>query len=94
MSQNSPNRHNLISSAKNTILLGIIINLLLSLTKGLAGYLGNSYALIADAIESFSDVLGSLVVYTGIKIALLVDSISLQRQAASCVTFFIYVAGY
>jgi len=34
-----------------------------------AGILGNSYALIADAIESVSDVITSLIVLVGLKIA-------------------------
>lgn len=48
-------------------LIGIFINLLLALTKGFAGVLGNSYALVADAIESLSDVVSSIVVYIGLK---------------------------
>ncbi len=50
-----------------TTLIGILINLVLALTKGIAGILGNSFALVADAIESSSDVFSSLVVYTGLK---------------------------
>ncbi|MCB9769638.1 MAG: cation transporter [Candidatus Omnitrophica bacterium] len=52
-----------------TTLLGILINALLAATKGIAGVLGNSYALIADAIESTTDIFSSLVVYAGIKIS-------------------------
>ena len=52
-----------------TTLLGIFINALLALLKGVAGFLGNSYALIADAIESTSDVASSLIVWLGLKIA-------------------------
>ena len=50
-------------------LVGIIANLFLGLIKGTAGILGNSYALIADAIESFSDILTSIVVIIGLKIS-------------------------
>ena len=49
-----------------TTLLGIMINLILAVTKGTAGFLGNSYALIADAIESSSDVFSSIIVYVGL----------------------------
>lgn len=49
--------------------LGIIGNIFLAVIKGLAGYFGNSYALIADAIESTSDVLSSLIVLIGLKIS-------------------------
>ncbi|MEI8096066.1 MAG: cation diffusion facilitator family transporter [Spirochaetales bacterium] len=50
-----------------TTLLGILINLVLALTKGIAGFLGNSFALIADAIESSSDIFSSIAVYIGLK---------------------------
>lgn len=48
---------------------GIAANGSLALIKGVAGVLGNSYALIADAVESASDVVGSIVVYMGLKVA-------------------------
>lgn len=41
----------------------------LALIKGLSGILGNSYALIADAIESMTDVLSSILVLIGLKYA-------------------------
>ncbi len=44
-------------------------NLALAIVKGLAGFLGNSYALIADALESTTDVFSSLLVLFGIKYA-------------------------
>ncbi len=37
--------------------------------KGLAGFFGNSYALIADAIESTTDIFSSLLVLFGLKYA-------------------------
>jgi len=52
-----------------TTLLGIVANAILAVLKGTAGFLGNSYVLIADAIESTSDVLGSIVIYTGLRVA-------------------------
>ncbi len=55
--------------AIKTILLGVLINGVLALIKGLAGYLGNSYALIADALESTSDIFTSVIVYLGYTIA-------------------------
>ena len=45
----------------------IIGNTLLVVIKGVAGYYGNSYALIADAIESTTDVFSSFLVLFGIK---------------------------
>jgi cation diffusion facilitator family transporter len=45
----------------------IIGNTALALIKGLAGFFGNSYALIADAIESTTDIFASFLVLFGIK---------------------------
>lgn len=42
---------------------------MLAIIKGLTGYFGNSYALIADAIESTADTFSSLLVLLGIKYA-------------------------
>lgn len=45
----------------------IVGNTCLALIKGAAGYFGNSYALVADAIESTTDIFSSLLVLFGIK---------------------------
>jgi cation diffusion facilitator family transporter len=45
----------------------IIGNTILAIIKGLAGFFGNSYALVADAIESTTDIFASLLVLFGIK---------------------------
>jgi len=50
--------------------LGIFVNLGLGLAKCAAGWLGNSFALVADGLESVADVLSGLVVYFGLKIAI------------------------
>ncbi|MCX6343894.1 MAG: cation diffusion facilitator family transporter [Armatimonadetes bacterium] len=50
-------------------LIGVAVNIVLAVFKGTAGYVGHSYALIADAIESLSDVVSSLIVAGGLKIA-------------------------
>lgn len=42
-------------------------NAALSVIKWLTGYFGNSYALIADAIESTTDIFASILVLIGIK---------------------------
>jgi len=52
-------------------LIGIVANTLLAATKGIAGVLGNSYALIADAIESTTDIASSFIVWGGLKISAL-----------------------
>ena len=44
-------------------------NTILAIFKGLAGFFGNSYALIADAIESTTDIFASFLVLFGLKYA-------------------------
>lgn len=56
-------------SAIRTIYFSIIGNTSLAIIKGLAGVFGNSYALIADAIESTTDIFSSLLVLFGLKYA-------------------------
>ncbi len=55
--------------AIRTIYFSIIGNTSLALIKGFAGFFGNSYALIADAIESTTDIFSSLLVLFGLKYA-------------------------
>lgn len=55
--------------AINTTYFSIAGNAALATIKGLAGYFGNSYALIADAIESTTDIFSSILVLLGLKYA-------------------------
>lgn len=55
--------------AIRTTYFSLISNFLLAATKAIAGILGNSYALIADAIESTTDIFASLLVLLGLKYA-------------------------
>jgi cation diffusion facilitator family transporter len=48
---------------------GMLANALLALVKGTAGVVGNSFALVADAVESLGDILGSLVVWSGLRVS-------------------------
>ena len=57
------------TSAQRLTQLGLVINALLAVVKLVAGLLGNAYALVADAIESSIDMVGSLVVWGGLRIA-------------------------
>ncbi len=50
-------------------ILGLVINSGLALTKLTAGVVGNSYALIADAVESCLDIFSSLIVWRGLRVA-------------------------
>lgn len=56
-------------TAIKTAYFSIIGNVILSIIKGIAGFFGNSYALIADAIESCADVVASALVLFGLKYA-------------------------
>ena len=47
----------------------IAINLTLALVKISTGVIGNSYALIADGIESTTDIFSSLIVMGGLRIS-------------------------
>ncbi|MBI1345554.1 cation diffusion facilitator family transporter [bacterium] len=49
--------------------IGLFVNVCLVIAKLLAGILGHSYALVADAVESSTDVIGSLVVWGGLRIS-------------------------
>lgn len=55
------------NTATKTIYFSIFGNTALAAVKWLTGYFGNSYALVADAIESTTDIFSSLLVLFGIK---------------------------
>jgi cation diffusion facilitator family transporter len=50
-------------------LVGVAVNAALALVKIMAGFFGNSYALIADGIESTADIVTSLVVWGGLRVS-------------------------
>jgi cation diffusion facilitator family transporter len=56
-----------VAAAIKATYFSIIGNTALAIVKGLAGFFGNSYALIADAIESTTDIFASFLVLFGIK---------------------------
>lgn len=55
----------------SSVLVGLSSNVLLAVIKIVAGIFGNSYALMADGIESTLDIFSSAVVLGGIKISAL-----------------------
>jgi cation diffusion facilitator family transporter len=59
----------LTARGQKLALIGLLVNFALAGTKLLAGLVGNSYALIADAIESMTDIVGSIVIWGGLHIA-------------------------
>lgn len=47
----------------------ILANTTLAVVKLIAGLLGNSYALVADAVESTADIFSSLIVWGGLRLS-------------------------
>jgi cation diffusion facilitator family transporter len=56
-------------TAIRTTILGIAISFILIFVKGVAGYLGHSYALIADATESGADLVSSGLLWLALRLA-------------------------
>lgn len=50
-------------------LVGVGINVALAAVKLVAGLVGHSYALVADAIESLVDIAGSMIIWLGLRYA-------------------------
>ena len=62
-------RKKLSSKAVKTTIVGIFTSFILASIKIFSGIIGNSYALVADGIESIADIFTSFIVLTGLKIA-------------------------
>src|SRR5208282_107251 len=60
----------IIERGLRSSLIGIGFNFVLALFKCTTGLIGHSFALVADGIESLSDVLSSTVVYLGLRVAI------------------------
>ena len=65
----APNEESTPPSLSSVPLVGMAVNAALATLKILAGVFGNSYALIADGMESTSDIVTSLVVWGGLRVA-------------------------
>jgi cation diffusion facilitator family transporter len=60
-------QHAVRAAVERTAALGIAVNAALALAKLVAGILGNSFALVADAVESLVDLAGSFVVWGALR---------------------------
>ena len=60
----------MVQRGMHSSLIGIAFNFVLALLKCSAGFIGHSFALIADGIESLSDVVSSSVVYLGLRLSI------------------------
>jgi cation diffusion facilitator family transporter len=58
-----------LQSGARLVFAGMIANVLLAAAKIVTGFLGNSYVLIADGIESALDIAGSVIIWGGLKFA-------------------------
>ena len=65
----SPNASSDLLGGSRLALLGALVNSLLACVKILTGILGNSYALIADGMESTLDIFSSFLVWAGLRVA-------------------------
>ncbi len=65
-----PTTEQMVEGGLRSSRIGIVINLSLALVKCLTGLLGHSFALLADGVESFLDVISSAVVYYGLRLAI------------------------
>ena len=65
----SSRRGDHLASGLGAVRLGVVANVALALVKGVAGVVGHSFALVADAVESLSDILASVVVWSGLRVA-------------------------
>ncbi len=54
--------------SRRAVLIGLLVNIALAGAKLIAGLVGHSYALVADAVESITDIFGSVVIWGGVKI--------------------------
>lgn len=56
------------TKSQRAVLVGLVVNIALAGAKLIAGLVGHSYALVADAVESITDIFGSLVIWGGVRI--------------------------
>jgi cation diffusion facilitator family transporter len=61
--------HTRLQRSVRATAIGLSANVALAVAKLLAGIFGSSYALIADAVESMSDTVSSIIVWRGVVIA-------------------------
>lgn len=66
MTNGTPPDH---ARGERAVAFGLVVNASLAMVKLVAGVAGNSYALIADAVESIADIFGSVVVWAGLRIS-------------------------
>jgi cation diffusion facilitator family transporter len=69
MNRDQPRKRHLYREAVRATWLGLGVNLLLGIAKLVGGLVGQSYALISDAVNSLGDVFTSVVVLLAFRVA-------------------------
>lgn len=69
MTRDRPGKYHLYHEAVQATWLGLVVNLLLGFAKLAGGLVGQSYALISDAVNSLGDVFTSVVVLLAFRVA-------------------------
>lgn len=67
--RDNKNRDASSKTAFNICIASIVVNLALTAFKLIAGIIGNSFAMISDAVHSASDVFSTFIVMIGVRIA-------------------------
>lgn len=67
MYKNDPQETHPAKKGFRTTFIGIAVSILLAIGKAVAGFLGNSFALIADAVESVGDIFTAIVMFLGLR---------------------------
>ncbi len=58
-----------VTKGTRAVALGVIVSALLATTKIAAGIFGNSYALVADGVESVLDIFSGLLIWGGLRVS-------------------------
>lgn len=58
-----------VAEGTRTVALGVVASALLATTKIAAGVFGNSYALVADGVESVLDIFSGLLIWGGLRVS-------------------------
>ena len=87
--------------ARKVSITTIISNILLSIIKFIAGFIGNSGAMISDAVHTVSDVFTTLIAYVGIKLSNIKEDDShrygherLECIASLILSFILFITGF
>ena len=64
---NTPQSHQIVSRVRRVTWVGMLTNIVLAILKFVAGFLGSSQAVMADAVHSLSEMTTDLAILLGVK---------------------------